>query len=186
MNFDDLLADAESVPAETRTVRVCVNPTVAKKRAALLKALDDAKKADAAASTAEERLGAPAVTDTSRTDAASAALDAFDDETLTALVTLKFTRIDGEVWARLTSAYPMRLDVALDRHYGYNYDAVTKAAALQSGVRLDDDGEHELTDEQWVRLFKLLSGHDVQAVRDAVWTLNEYEPSQHIEALVKH
>ena len=185
MDFDELLAAAESAPTPSRTVRVCVNPSVAEKRAALLKALEEAKTADAKVSSDDQRLAAPSVTSTERTDAAAADLDAFDDEVLKSLVTLKFTRLDGQKWALLTSANPMRVDVALDRHYGYNYDTVTGLAARASGVRVDDDGEHPLTPEQWDRLLRVLSGHDVQVIRDAVWTLNEYEPSQHIEALVK-
>lgn len=185
MDFDELLTAAESAPTPSRTVRVCVNPSVAEKRAALLKALEEAKAADAKVSSDDQRLAAPTVTSTERTDAAAAALDAFDDEVQKSLVTLKFTRLDGQTWALLTSAFPMRVNVALDRHYGYDYDAVTEAATRKSGVRLDDAGEHPLSEEQWTRLFKVLSGHDVSVIRDAVWTLNEYEPSQHIEALVK-
>ena len=93
--------------------------------------------------------------------------------------------LDGQAWSILTAANPMRLDVPLDRNYGYNFDAVTEAATRRSGVVLDDDGEQPLTDEQWTRLFKVLSGHDVNVIRDAVWTLNEWEPAQHVEALVK-
>ena len=185
MDFDELLAAAEAVPVPSRTVRVCVNPSVAVKREGLLQALEAARKADAQASQGEARLGAAPVPSTEHTDKAAADLEAFDDEVLKSLVTLKFTRLDGQKWALLTSANPMRVDVALDRHYGYNYDNVTGLAARASGVRVDDDGEHELTPEQWDRLLRVLSGHDVQVIRDAVWTLNEYEPSQHIEALVK-
>lgn len=185
MDFDELLAAAEAAPVPSRTVRVCVNPSVAVKREGLLQALEAARKADAQASQGEARLGAAPVPSTEHTDKAAADLEAFDDEVLKSLVTLKFTRLDGQKWALLTSANPMRVDVALDRHYGYNYDTVTGLAARESGVRLDDAGEHELTPEQWDRLLRVLSGHDVQVIRDAVWTLNEYEPSQHIEALVK-
>ena len=185
MDFDELLAAAEAVPVPSRTVRVCVNPSVAVKREGLLQALEAARKADAQASQGEARLGAAPVPSTEHTDKAAADLEAFDDEVLKSLVTLKFTRLDGQKWALLTSANPMRVDVALDRHYGYNYDTVTGLAARASGVRVDDDGEHPLTPEQWDRLMRVLSGHDVQVIRDAVWTLNEYEPSQHIEALVK-
>ncbi len=185
MDFDELLSAAESAPVPSRTVRVCVNPSVAVKRAQLLKALDAARAADEQATANDQRLGAAPVVETARTDKASADLEAFDDEVQKSLVTLKFTRLDGQKWALLTSANPMRVDVALDRHYGYNYDTVTGLAARESGVRLDDDGEHPLTPEQWDRLLRVLSGHDVQVIRDAVWTLNEYEPSQHIEALVK-
>lgn len=185
MDFDTLLGEAEAEPTPSRTVRVCVKPSVAKKRAALLAALDDARKVDERASTGDQRLGAAPSKVTAATDAAAKALDEFDHETQDALVTLKFSRAEGQTWALLTSAYPMRLDVALDRNYGYNYDAVTEAATRKTGRRVDDDGEHELTEEQWSRLFKVLSGHDVQVIRDAVWTLNEWEPAQNVEALVK-
>lgn len=185
MDFDELLSEAEQAPTPSRTVRVCVNPRVAEQRAELLKALESAREADKRESNADQRLGAEPETGTPRTDAASRALEDFDGEVLKSLVTLKFTRLDGDRWAKLTSAHPMRIDVALDRHYGYDYDAVSEAAARASGVRIDDDGEHSLTTEQWTRLLKVLAGHDVQAIRDAVWTLNEYEPEQHVQALVK-
>lgn len=186
-NFDEILDAAEAEPAETSTVRVCVNPTVAKKRHALLVQLDQAKKEDAAANAAAstERLTVVPEPATERTDAAVKALEAFDDEVLKSLVTLKFTRLDARIWSALTDASPMRVDVPLDRNYGYNFDAVSEAAARRSGVRLDDDGEHELTEQQWDRLFKVLSGHDRGQIRDIVWTLNEYAPQQHVEALVK-
>jgi hypothetical protein len=185
MDFDELLTAAEQAPTPSKVVRVCIDPTVAVKRAGLLAAVDEAKKADAKAEAGDQRLGAAVEKVTARTDAAVAELEAFDTEVVKSLITLKFTRLEGQIWALLTSAFPMRIDVALDRHYGYDYDAVTEAAARRSGVRVDDDGEHPLTDEQWQRLWKILSGHDVGQIRDAVWTLNEYEPEQHIDALVK-
>lgn len=185
MEFDDMLAAAEAAPTPYRDVRVCVNPTVARERAALLQAVEVAKRDDGRAEETDARLGGTPVKSTTRTDAAVAALEAFDGQVLTSLVTLRFTRMDGDKWALLTSAHPMRVDVVLDRRYGYNFDAVSDFAARQTGVRLDDDGAHELTNDQWTRLLKILPGHDVERIRDAVWTLNEYEPSQHIEALVK-
>lgn len=185
MNLDELLTAAEETPTPSRIVRVCVNPSVAEKRAQLLDQLEKARRADKKQADGDQRLGASTEPNAERTDAAIAALEAFDEEVLKSLVTLKFTRLEGDKWALLTSAFPMRVDVALDRHYGYNYDAVSEHAARRTGVQVDDDGEHPVTEEQWTRLFKILSGHDVQAIRDAVWTLNEYEPAQHVEALVK-
>jgi hypothetical protein len=184
-DFDDLLDEAEAEPLDTRTVKVCIKPSVAKKRAALLTALEAAKEADKKTQAGEQRLGAVQTPTTVRTDAAVAELEAFDEEVLKSLVTLKFTRLDGERWANLTAANPMRIDVQLDRNYGYNFDAVSRSAAILSGVRLDDDGEQLMTADQWARLFKVLSGHDYQRIIDAIFTLNEYAPQQHIGALVK-
>jgi len=187
MDFDDVLAEAEQEPATDVTVQVCVKPSVAKKMAVLLARLDTAIAEDARDSAIpEQRLAAPDPAPvTRRQDAVQAEIDDLQDEVDKSLITLRFTRLDGEKWADLTSANPMRLGVALDRHYGYNFDAVSVAAAQMSGVRVDEDGDHELTDEQWERLLKLLSGYDRKLIRDAVWTLNEYGPQQLVDALVK-
>lgn len=186
MDFDAVLDAAEQEPAETLQVQVCLRPSVAKKRSELLKRLEDAREEDARDSQADPgRLSAPSEPVTVRQDAVIAELDAIEDEVEQSLVTLRFTRVDGDKWAALTLANPIRINVTLDRHYGYNVDAVSVAAARLSGVRVDEDGDHELTVEQWDRLYKLLSGHDQTQIRDAVWTLNEYAPTQLTEALVK-
>jgi hypothetical protein len=184
-DFDALLDEAEAEPVPSRVVKVCVKPAVAVKRAALLQAIDVARKDDAAEMESDKRLGAPGEVIDRRQKAARAELDAFEDEAKKALVTIRFTRMEGAKWARLTSAHPMRIDVPLDRQYGYDYDTVSELAARATGIRLDDDGEHEITDQQWNRLLPRLSGHDVEQIREAVFILNEWGPSQHIEALVK-
>jgi hypothetical protein len=68
---------------------------------------------------------------------------------------------------------------------GYNLRSLTKAVAPKTGVRLDDDGEHELTDEQWTALLKALSGAHFQRVCDAVFALNEYAPAWKVRELKK-
>lgn len=180
-----LLDAAERAPKPSRTVKVCVIPSVAVERAGLLEALAQAEREDARDESADQRLGAEPQPVTVRQDAARKALEAFDKKAQKALVRLKFTRMDGSAWTRLTSANPMRIDVALDRQFGYDYDTVSELAARATGVILTDKGEQPVFDEDWDRLFRVLSGHDVEAIRDAVWTLNEWEPGQHIEALVK-
>lgn len=112
-------------------------------------------------------------------------LEALTDAALDALVVLRFTRLPGREWAALTSKNPVRADVPIDRHYGYNYDAVCEAAAMKSGVRVDGDEELPLTTQEWDELFGALSGNEVGEIRDAVWALNEWEPQQRIQALVK-
>jgi hypothetical protein len=185
MDLDEILDDAEAAPKSTRLVRVCVKPAVAVQRARLLDALERAKREDSREESSDTRLGAEPERVDHRTRAALVDLEAFDEEARKALIEIRFTRLEGNAWALLTSANPMRVDVAIDRHYGYDYDAVSELAARANGVRVDDDGEHEITADQWDRLLKILSGHDVEAIRDAIWTLNEYEPEQHVEALVK-
>lgn len=106
--------------------------------------------------------------------------------------TLRFTRLPGKDWAILTSLHPVRVNVAIDRHYGYNFDAVCEAAARYRdksgrnyGAMLEDGIATELTDDEWTELFEVLSGNDIGKVRDAIWALNEYEPEQRRQALVK-
>jgi hypothetical protein len=109
------------------------------------------------------------------------------------LITLRFRRIPGNVWASLTSRHPARLDSPVDRRYGYNYDAVCAEAAeyvdadgAHYGVRLEGDEEVPLLVErktpqnpnpanEWEDLFDALSGHEVETIRDAIWELNEYD-----------
>lgn len=112
-------------------------------------------------------------------------LQALTEAAQDALITLRFTRLPGREWAALTSKHPVRPDVPIDRHYGYNYDAVSEAAAAESGVRAEGDEEIPLTSEEWAELFDVLSGADIEDIRDAVWALNEWEPNQRLQALVK-
>lgn len=185
MDFDQILDAAEAAPVPSRTVRVCVNPAIAEERARLLAELESAKNAEAVAAASDPRLGVDGPVDTSRSDAAEKAFREHESQVQKSLVTLKFKRIDGEKWTSITRAHPMRVDVDLDRHYGYNLDAASKHAARVSGVRVDGDDEVPLTDTQWDRLFGCLAGHDFGQIVDTIWTLNEWAPAQHIEALVK-
>lgn len=188
MDFDAVLDEAEKVPDETLSVKVCVNRAIARKRAELLTELEEARKAEAERAAADARLGgAIGDVDTSASDAALKAFKKHEPQVQKALVELKFTRMDADKWTHLTRVYPIRVDVALDRHYGYNFDAVSKHAARLSGVRVDGGTETPLTEEQWDRLLskKILSGPDLARIVDAIWTLNEYNPNKDIEALVK-
>ena len=119
------------------------------------------------------------------------------------LVTLRFRRIPGNVWARLTSQHPARLESPVDRRYGYNFDAVCEAAARYVdadgavyGVVLEGDEEIALKVEkklpgasesvdEWADLFRVLSGHEVQSINDAIFELNEYQAQVRIAELVK-
>jgi hypothetical protein len=150
--------------------------------------------------------------DTNERDRLEAELEAADDDTRLAskspadeirerlaeleatgsVETLRFTRLPGKDWSVLTSLHPVRPDVMIDRHYGYNFDAVCEAAARfrdksgrAYGARLEDGIPVELTNHEWSELFDVLSGSDIGKIRDAIWALNEYEPEQRRQALVK-
>lgn len=113
------------------------------------------------------------------------------------LVTLKFRELPGVDWVNLTREYPVRPGVVIDRRYGYDLDAVCKAAAETSGVLVQGGEEVTLQVDpvvpgsrkprvnEWADLFEVLSGPDTARVVDAIWALNEYNPAQRTEALKK-
>lgn len=97
----------------------------------------------------------------------------------------QFTEMEGPDWAELTARHPVRLESPIDRQYGYNYAGVCKDAAKYSG-RLLEDGEWVKVDPKtWDKMWPTLSGHDVNRLYDAVWALNEWNPSQRVERLKK-
>lgn len=112
-------------------------------------------------------------------------LDALNERAKESLITIRFTRMAGSAWAELTSKNPVRLEVPIDRHYGYNYDAVCFAAAAATGVCIEGDEIEVLSPESWADLLEELSGHEVGLIRDAIWELNEFAPAQRVQELVK-
>jgi hypothetical protein len=119
-------------------------------------------------------------------------LDELEEQSADSLLTIRLTRLPGRDWSNLTSKCPVRPDVPIDRHYGYNYDAACEAAAryrdtsnVAYGARLEDGEPIDISDDEWGDLFDVLSGSDIGKIRDAVWSLNEYEPEQRLNALVK-
>lgn len=112
------------------------------------------------------------------------------------LVTLKFRELPGVDWVNLTRQHPIRPDTVIDRRYGYNLDAVCRAAAPLSGVVLEGDVEVELQVDpptlsrkkrvnEWDDLFQVLSGPDFARIVDCIWALNEYNPQQRTEQAKK-
>ena len=101
------------------------------------------------------------------------------------LHTLRFKQMDGLAWATAGDQHPPRADVAVDRRYGYNLRALVLAVVPATGVRVEDDAEHELSAAEWGELFAILPGAMVGRICDAVWGLNEYLPEQEVEAAKK-
>lgn len=185
MNFDERLAAAKARPRKHRDVPVVLDQDAAEERDSLIEALAHAEKEDAD----DQRLAGPPAKAAPLRDA----LEALNDSLRESLVTLRFLQLPGDRWAELTSRHPARADVDLDKYYGYNLDAVIRSAAKyhdpltgeRYGFRLDGDTPVPLEDDKWDTLFHILSGSEVSSIRDAVWSLNEYEPGERIEALVK-
>lgn len=176
MTFAEKLAAAKAA-RPFKDQAVILDGTVSAEREAL--------EAELEADTGDERMGV-----VSNADKARERLDeiAGDDSS----VTIRVFRMPGRDWANLTSKCPARLDVPMDKHYGYNYDAVCEAALRYrepSGeafaFRLEDGEPVGISDEEWSQLVSVLSGNEYAKLRDIVWELNEFEPEQRLQALVK-
>ena len=179
MDFKERLAAARAA-RPYKDVQVVLDGVISAERERLEQELETVDDGDG-------RLGA-----TSKADEIQAQLDELAEQSADALLTLRLTRLPGRDWSTLTSKCPVRPDVPIDRHYGYNYDAACEAAARYrdpAGVvyahRLEDGEPVEISDDEWADLFDVLSGSDIGKIRDAVWALNEYDPEQRLNALVK-
>ena len=179
------LAAAKAAPRPYKDVTVCLDDELAAKREQLLDALEQAENLDAQ----DQRLSGPNDT---HSGPIRAALDELAIAARDAMITLRFTRIPGNEWASLTMHHPVRVDVAIDRRYGYNLDGVYIAAAeYRSGDGtaythvVDDDGVHELDPGEVEQIIRLAPGSSAEEIRDEIWVLNEYEPAQRLDELVK-
>jgi len=98
---------------------------------------------------------------------------------------LRAYRIEGEMWAQITAMCAPRVNVNLDVRYGYNFQAAARLAAPLSIRVIEDGKETEYDEEQWDRLFKVLSGRHIKTIHSAIWQLNEYDPEQEAKAAAK-
>lgn len=100
---------------------------------------------------------------------------------------LRFRQMDGLDWTAETDRHPMRPGIAIDMKYGYNFRALTKTAAPASGVRVEDEVEHVVTEEEWEHIFSpgVLTGRYFAAITDAIWALNVRSPELAVEAAKK-
>jgi hypothetical protein len=178
MNFKEQLAAARAA-RPFKDVVVVLDGAVSAERERLEKELETAA--------ADTRLAS-----LSPADEIQKQLDELEERSADSLLTIRLTRLPGRDWSNLTSKCPVRPDVPIDRHYGYNYDAACEAAAryrdtsnVAYGARLEDGEPVDISDDEWGDLFDVLSGSDIGKIRDAVWSLNEYEPEQRLNALVK-
>lgn len=179
MNFKEQLAAARAA-RPTKDVVVVLDGAVSAERERLEREL-------AAVDHGDIRMGVE-----SPADEIQRQLDELAEQSSDSLLTIRLTRLPGRDWSNLTSKCPVRVDVPIDRHYGYNYDAACEAAAryrdpsgVTYGARLEDGEPVDISDDEWADLFDVLSGSDIGKIRDAVWELNEYEPEQRLNALVK-
>jgi hypothetical protein len=97
------------------------------------------------------------------------------------LVDLKFTRLIGESWSDITLNNPPRDKVLADLYFQYDFNAVTRHAAIESGVLVEDGADRTLTADDWDSLLELISGGDHRRIADAIYALNEGDTARAVE-----
>lgn len=204
-SFDDLLTAASAVKRDHRDVVVALDAAVRDQVDALddrIEALeservDVSERADLRLEElkGDARLGDPRPGEVERERDAD--LERIDEQVRTleaerdaltegTVITLRFEQLSGQQWAEIAARNPARVDVLIDRRYGYNYHETAKTAATVSGSRVLDDGTTErITPEQWSRLFPLLAGREFEAIASALWDLNDFGPTQRVAAAGK-
>jgi hypothetical protein len=187
--FSERLAAAKTQPRSKRDITITLDLGFSEQRAKLLEQIEAAKSGK---EDDDPRLGSKPVLVRLQEQ-----VDQLMAEAAETLVTLRFRRLPGDLWAEITARNPLRLDAVIDRTYGYNMQGVCKAAAPLSGVRLEGDEEFPLTVftptgdddrpsiDEWADLFETISGHEFGLIMDAIYELNEYEPSTRIFDLKK-
>ena len=175
-SIDDLLTTAEKQPPRHHDVELYVGDDTSDRIAALETQIEEVEK--------DVRFGDP------RKQQLRDQIAAIEAEAAGNVFIIRFRALPAEDWADITGRSPARLDVPVDRMYGYNVHDAARAAAPLSGVHLvvapdADATEEQLTEEQWERLFKLLSGRDFGRITDAIFDLNDYGPQQRLDAARK-
>jgi hypothetical protein len=184
MSFSEKLAAAKAAPKDFRDVEVCLDADVSAERAELLTALE------AARANPDVRLASK-----SAPEMVQDKLDALLEIAADSLITLRFYRLSGPAWAECTHRSPVRLDVDLDMHFGYNMQRASMLAAPLCGVRVDGADEFPLlvTDatsgtpavNEWADLFDTISGTELRLIESAIFDLNVLAPSNVIVQLKK-
>lgn len=99
--------------------------------------------------------------------------------------TIHYTALLGTEWAEETDKHPVRLNAAIDRHYGYNIRSLVLSLTKDRG-RLSFEGETvEVSPEQWDLLFKALDGRGIGDLADALIRMHERPIEETIAALKK-
>jgi hypothetical protein len=97
--------------------------------------------------------------------------------------TLRFRQMNAFEWASEVDRHPARGDtIDFDVSYGFNIRTLTQAVAPRTGVLVEGDVEKPLvqdeTTDEWSELLDAISGHDFQAISDAVFYLNYMAPQR--------
>lgn len=165
---------AQTAPKPYRDVDISLDPSVADRIAELDAELDRLAQ-DLALIEQDARLSDPRRKEaTARRTAIEEQYKQLRIDAADSLVTFRFTQLDAQEWANLTSSAPARDGSALDERYGFNYHQVGKAAAVLSGTEVDGDTVTPVPAETWQELFAVIAGSDLNRICDAVVQVNVY------------
>jgi hypothetical protein len=188
-SFSERLSAAKAAPRPTRDVKVMLDREVAAELELLNEKLLKARRST------DKRLGQKSPEAQVEQEIEAAFAKAED-----AVEVLRFTQLPGSVWTQITDRCPPRLDVPIDKHYGYNMQAAIKLAAPLSGgrVEVDDEGNETVVElvvidgnkntepvNEWDELFDVISGYEMNLLSSAIYELNEFDPSQRLETVEK-
>lgn len=206
-SFSDLLTSAVQAEAEHRDVMVSLDRAVAKQVDALDERIAQLEDEHARREAEFQQRRDEAARDARLADPRPAEIEAEAEQVLAdltgkidalveererlsagSLVTFRFSQLPGDRWADVAGRFPPRVDVSIDRAYGYNYHEAAKAAAPLSGVIVQGsgvDGDDTVTlekptDEQWATVWTILSGGDFERIAESIWALNDAGPRQRV------
>lgn len=164
-SLDELIGKAASAPTPTQDVQVSLDAGVSQR----LEDLDAELKTLAL----NKRLTDP------RPKKVQAEIEKLEAEAAESIVTFRFTRLDAQEWAGIAAraAARRRVDVPLD-NVGYHYHEVTMTAAVLSGKQVEGDKLVDVSSESWQKLWKVLSGNDLERICSAVFDLNVWTSTQ--------
>lgn len=171
MGFNEKLAAAKAKPRPFKTVTVALDDDVA----ARLSEVEDQIEAE------KQKPDDGRLAKSSPLTKLLKQADEIRAQFADSLVELKFERLIGEGWSDLTLNNPPRAGVLADMYFQYDWNAVTRHAAIDSGVVIEGDETHELTGEEWEDLFGVISGGDHRRIADAIFALNEGDSARAVE-----
>jgi len=191
-SITEKLAASKAAPRPTLDVTVSLNRDLSEQREELAAELEQAKKSN------DDRLGAPTAA-----SVVQEKLDAILDAEADSLIDLRFTRLPGDAWAKITQLCPPNPNSILDMHYHYSLVEACKLAAkfvdadgVSYGHVIEGDDLTTLTVQQktrsnpaptdeWQDIFDTISGPEFTTIVDALYSLNVYGPTERLAELKK-
>ena len=186
------LAASKAAPRQTLDVTISLNRDLSEEREALLAELEAAKESN------DDRMSAPTAA-----SQVQERLDVILDAEMDTLIDLRFTRLPGDAWTKITQLCPPNPDSLLDMHYRYSMVDACKLAAKFVGTDgtvyghvVEDDELVALTvhqktksnpdpTDEWEDIFSRISGPEFTTIVDTLYSLNVKGPAERMAELKK-